>query len=74
MATRRGAVWEGWGVFVDEEIKVGPEERKGAIISSSIDGEDTWKSKEDEEAKTRRREMEELIDEECGDMSDEVEE
>ena len=46
----RGAVWEGWGVYVDKGVEMSAAERAGAfrINESSLDPE-------------RRREVEELI-------------
>ncbi|KAF1960250.1 hypothetical protein CC80DRAFT_289540 [Byssothecium circinans] len=59
----RGAVWEGWGVWVDKSIEMSRKERQGAIVMSSVDPLE----KEEEEAKRererRRREVEELMEE-----------
>lgn len=66
----RGAVWEGWGVYVNQEVAMSLTERRNALRtkadSSDIDG----KSKSDMvEAERRRKEMEALMDEEDGSES-----
>lgn len=58
----RGAVWEGWAVYVDKEIELSASERKGAVLSSGLIDEGVER-KVDEEAMRRRREMDELMDE-----------
>ena len=68
-ASERGAVWEGWGVEVDKQVKMGREERMGAVVLDSlIDGTKT----RDWEWERRQREMKELFVEE--DEEGEVEE
>ncbi|EMD60018.1 hypothetical protein COCSADRAFT_346476 [Bipolaris sorokiniana ND90Pr] len=68
-ASERGAVWEGWGVEVDKQVKMGMEERMGAVVLDSlIDGTKT----RDWEWERRQREMKELFVEE--DEEGEVEE
>lgn len=59
--TKRGAVWEGWAVVVDREIKITKPERTGVVLFDPlINGMDeAWLEKE-----TRRRELEELMAEE----------
>lgn len=67
----RGAVWEGWGVYVDKGIEMSVEERKDAMKSETeavprIEGafaEGYGPYAEPDEAAKRRREMEELMDE-----------
>ncbi|KAJ5060179.1 hypothetical protein J3E74DRAFT_216221 [Bipolaris maydis] len=58
----RGAVWEGWGVEIDRQVKMRKEERMGAVVLDSIiDGTKArnW------ERERRQREMKELfVDEE----------
>ena len=63
--TDRGAVWEGYGVYIDSGIEMGPEERKGAFVSAGVDGplDDLL----DEDARRRKKEIEEYLEEELGD-------
>ncbi|KAF2635988.1 hypothetical protein P280DRAFT_473404 [Massarina eburnea CBS 473.64] len=66
----RGAVWEGWGVWVDKGIGICEGERRGACVMASVDPV-VW----DEEAvlrECRRREIESMIeeDEERSDSDD----
>jgi hypothetical protein len=75
--TKRGAVWEGYGVYVDRDIEVRREERKGALVVASVDKPVAEAAKNEDEER-RRKEIEELLDEEMGDGSggsgDEMEE
>ncbi|KAJ4378354.1 hypothetical protein N0V86_006055 [Didymella sp. IMI 355093] len=72
----RGAVWEGWGVYVDREIEMSVEERRDAMrkeaetVHKVEDGfaEDYGPYSEPDEALRRRREMEELMDEDEDEM------
>lgn len=67
----RGAVWEGWGVYVDREIEMGVQERSDAMRSENevvakvegtvADGYGPYS--ESDEVRRRREEMEELMDE-----------
>jgi len=58
----RGAVWEGWAAYVDRGIEMSAKERQGAVLSSGIiDG--GVEKKMDEEALRRKREMDELMEE-----------
>ncbi|KAF2035468.1 hypothetical protein EK21DRAFT_54177 [Setomelanomma holmii] len=68
----RGAVWEGWGVTLDRGMEMGAGERKGALLSSWLVDEGVDK-RVDEEAERRRRELEELMEEEGWDDMDEDE-
>ncbi|EUC46805.1 hypothetical protein COCMIDRAFT_91760 [Bipolaris oryzae ATCC 44560] len=66
----RGAVWEGWGVEVDRQIKMRREERMGAVVLDSvIDG---TKARDWEEERRQREMKTLLVDEE--DEEDEEEE
>lgn len=67
----RGAVWEGWGVYVDRGIEMRVEERSDAMRSETegvakvegtvVDGYGPYS--ESDEVVRRREEMEELMDE-----------
>ena len=68
----RGAVWEGWGIFVDKGIEMSSQERQGAVRNhgeapvKSYDkgvGDGYGLNDDTEEAARRRREMQELMDE-----------
>lgn len=67
----RGAVWEGWGVVVDKGVEMGVSERRDALKSEvipagqmALGGEDGCGSFDDAcEADRRKKEMEELMDE-----------
>ena len=68
----RGAVWEGWGVYVNREIEMSAAEREGALRSElkasvKVDdggvGDGYGPYSDDMEAEKRRKEMEELMDE-----------
>jgi hypothetical protein len=68
----RGAVWEGWGAYVDRPIEMSAEERMNALKNEAQtvpkvgDGGDEGYDPYDEPEETlrRRKEMEELMDEE----------
>lgn len=60
-ATRRGAVWEGWGVVIDKEIKMRKEDRPDVMsFQPVIDGPDQAYI----EKEARRMELEALMEEE----------
>ena len=65
---KRGAVWEGYGVYVDRGIEMARKERKGALVVSSVDGPVADVAKNEDEE--RRKEIEEMLDEEMGDESE----
>ena len=74
-AKGRGAIWEGWAMFVDRPVELGYEERHevGSIVSRSMDGkkgfglsESEWKEKE-----RRMRELEEMVEEDGEEDEDE---
>ncbi|KAF2625322.1 hypothetical protein BU25DRAFT_492965 [Macroventuria anomochaeta] len=75
----RGAVWEGWGAFVDRGIEMSAAEREGAVKSEvEVSGKvedggmgDGYAPYGDAEKERRRREVEELMDE---DEDEEMEE
>ncbi|EUC34465.1 hypothetical protein COCCADRAFT_35917 [Bipolaris zeicola 26-R-13] len=71
-ASERGAVWEGWGVEVGRQVKMGREERVGAVVlDSRIDGAKT----RDWEEERRQREMKEwFVERDDEDDEEEVEE
>jgi hypothetical protein len=54
----RGAVWEGWGLTIDRGISMDQGERQGAIVMVHVGGTIDW------ETERRRKEIDELIDEE----------
>ncbi|KZM20111.1 hypothetical protein ST47_g8771 [Ascochyta rabiei] len=78
-ALDRGAVWEGWAAYIDQDIKMSAIERKGAMgrdvngAAAKVEDGDVrdgyWPCSKDGEAARRRREMEELMDED-EDMDD----
>lgn len=67
----RGAVWEGWGVYLDRAIEMDADERKDALknevqtrpmVENDGDaGDEYGPYSEPDEAARRRKEMEELI-------------
>ena len=67
----RGAVWEGWGVYVDRAIEMSAEERKDAMKNEAQTVPQVEEGGDDEygpysepnETLRRRKEMEELMDE-----------
>ncbi|KAJ4988169.1 hypothetical protein SVAN01_06265 [Stagonosporopsis vannaccii] len=59
MSCDRGAVWEGWGVYVDRGIEMSASEREDALKL----GEKFWPYKDVKEAERRRKEIDELIEE-----------
>jgi hypothetical protein len=60
-ASGRGAVWEGWAVEIDREIRLSKEERRDAVVLDTlIDGRDVI----DSEQERRQREMDALLMEE----------
>ncbi|KAJ4315188.1 hypothetical protein N0V94_006067 [Neodidymelliopsis sp. IMI 364377] len=70
-AVDRGAVWEGWGLYVDQEIAMSAVERKDALRSSAgglfgnvegLGGQLPVDDDADEVAR-RKKEMQELMDE-----------
>ncbi|KAF3007926.1 hypothetical protein E8E13_011187 [Curvularia kusanoi] len=75
----RGAVWEGWGVFVDRVVEMSAAERADALrnraaVASKIDsdlGSGYDMGDEADEAKWRYKEMDELMDE-YDEMDDEA--
>ena len=75
----RGAVWEGWGVYVDQTIEMSAGERKDALkneartVPEVRQGEDEGYGpcSEPEETLRRRKELEELMDEEEDEDEDE---
>ncbi|KAF3031442.1 hypothetical protein E8E12_001617 [Didymella heteroderae] len=70
-SSARGAVWEGWGVYVDRAIQLTAEERKDAMKNEAQtvprveEGRDEGYGPygEPDEALRRREEMDELMDE-----------
>lgn len=60
-AAERGAVWEGWAVGVDKEISMSREEREGALIYQDYISLGVDMS---EQRARRRKEIEELLEEE----------
>lgn len=75
-AKARGAVWEGWGLFVDRPVELSYEERHGvgSIVSRSMDGkrgfglsESEWKEKE-----RRTRELDEMLEEDEEDSDEDL--
>ncbi|KAF1928565.1 uncharacterized protein M421DRAFT_62859 [Didymella exigua CBS 183.55] len=77
----RGAVWEGWGVYVDRGVEMSVDERNDAMKSeaeavpkagASSSSEDYGPYRETDEALRRKREMEELMDED-GEIEEEEE-
>ncbi|KAF2692174.1 hypothetical protein K458DRAFT_411826 [Lentithecium fluviatile CBS 122367] len=73
---QRGAVWEGWGVYVDAPIEMQEEERKGAFVvgRGGDGGVDGKANAEAEEEERRMREIEELLEEEEESEGDPMEE
>ena len=65
---RRGAVWEGWGLYVDRPIEMGYTERHGvgSTVSRSMDGKRGFGLSESEwQYKLRSlRELDEMLEEE----------
>jgi hypothetical protein len=59
--TARGAVWEGYGVYVDRAIEMSKEERKGALVLHSLD--DPEDDSEAEYRRRRKQEIDELLEE-----------
>lgn len=60
-ARNRGAVWEGWGVRVDHPVEMTREERKGAVkLGVKWIGEP---EERDPDAERRKREIDELLEE-----------
>ncbi|XPT00605.1 hypothetical protein M3J09_009756 [Ascochyta lentis] len=69
----RGAVWEGWAAYLDRGIEMSAVERVGALgrhvdegfarEDDGDDGDGHWPYGDREEATRRRREMQELMDE-----------
>lgn len=55
----RGAVWEGWGVYVDRGIEMSASERQDALKFK----EGFWPYSSAEEAERRRKEIDEMIEE-----------
>jgi hypothetical protein len=59
----RGAVWEGWGVWLDRGIEMGKEDRVGAVVREWIVDEGVVEKVRDEDEERRRREIEALLEE-----------
>lgn len=70
----RGSVWEGWGVYVDRGLEMSAAERKDALLGveeekarrarAGNSGEELDPNSDEYEVERRRKEIEELIEEE----------
>lgn len=71
----RGAVWEGWAAVLDRGIEMSARERKGALLHSGLvdEGVEGKRRFGGAEAERRRREIEELLEEEEMDVDEEME-